>query len=182
MEDKTKEIVNDMISKNEIEIEKLNNELLLADEKRQEEINNELKSLYKEKRGLLSVLSDFGSLNKVRIWVFIYGVLQVIISSPLAIIIWSSIHSVLIDKLTPTIYQISINSSPAAAGTFLAFLYYLFPFLNIFLSWFLWAFVVRKSVRAENKTFICFWIIQGVLTLVLMVVMLFYLILPALRV
>ena len=153
----------------EVKLDELENKILIdpEDYDTQQEylsIKKEEKGYVKEKKSLQKELNSFDSsaLNKVSIWVIIFGIISIIISFPLITqILWLDAAQFIIDALAGAFSGVPTDSVLFRIIEFL--LIFIFPLILNLITWLL--FVNLVKTKTDNKAFSIMWIIQGVLSL-----------------
>ncbi len=113
-----------------------------------------IKELYKERNALKKKTKAKTAWDQVSSWIIFYGIFQIFISLPY--IPYDVISVWLVERIIlPAI------DSPMVI--FVLVCTYAFPFLNIILSWILYANVVKKEL--DKKVYLVFFVIQIVLVL-----------------
>jgi len=163
----------------DLEIEELSIKLENASEEDFPKYKEELKALYKKQKLLKKKMRS--GIENVRSWVWVYGVLQTIISSPLSILVWIQIFNSITKSFNDTLGKLGNNVSTTAYKAILSVVFFIAPALNVFLSWILYAFVVRKDVREERITYKIIWIVQASLTLISIIIALALIIIPTFK-
>lgn len=136
------------------------------------EIKKEIKDLERERKNLKknqSAKEEKTALDEVSIWVIVYGVLMTIICIPwISYNIWLDFTTVLIEVFTDSLNTVSANQK-FLVGVIYVLLIYALPLLLQLVSWILYTNVVKK--KTDKKVFKCFWIIQAILSVILMIYM-----------
>lgn len=148
------------------------NDDLLDDEYYQ--LKNEYKRIIKERKELKKELNsqDNSFLNKVSVWVIIYGVISLIISFPLiAGNLWLEFANVLISLLSESFSGLSSDDFIYKIVVFL--IIFSLPLLINMITWMVHINLIKS--KEDNKTFCVFWILQGLMSLGMIIYMCFQL-------
>ena len=151
---------------------KQNDESLLDEEYYQ--LKAEYKQIVKERKELKKQLKaqDTAFLSKVSVWVVLYGVLSVIISFPLiAGTLWLGFANMLITALQEAFSNLSQDNFIYDVVVFL--IIFSLPLLINLITWTVQINCIKT--KENNKVFCGFWIIQGVMSLGMIIYMCFQL-------
>lgn len=163
----------------EIQLDKIEDESLkendstLLDEKYYE-LKAQYKQVVKERKELRKQLKaeDTAFLSKVSIWVVLYGVASVIIAFPLiAGNLWLSFANLLIDLLQGAFAGLSSDDFIYKIVLFL--IIFSLPLLINIITWTVQINCIKT--KENNKVFCGFWIIQGLMSLGMIIYMCFQL-------
>ena len=130
----------------------------------------EYKQLRKERKLLVKEIQskDESKLNQVSLWVFIYGIIECLLSFPfIASTLWLDVANFLIDKLQGSFSNLYTDSP----------LYYIIVFLIIFavpliinlITWLVFSNCIKT--KENKKVYSIFWIIQGLMSLGMIIYM-----------
>lgn len=156
------------LDKIEDESLKQNDESLLDDEyyalkAEYKRINKERKQIKKE-----IAASDTSFLSKVSVWVVIFGVVSLIVSFPLiAGNLWLSFANLLIDALQGAFANLSSDDFMYKIVVFL--IIFSLPLLINVITWTVHINCIKT--KENNKVFCGFWIIQGLMSLGMIIYM-----------
>ena len=148
------------------------NEDLLDEEYYQ--LKSEYKQIIKERKALKKELNsqDNSYLNKVSVWVIIYGVISLIVSFPLiAGNLWLDFANMLISLLSGAFSGLSSDDFIYKVVVFL--IIFSLPLLINMITWMVHINLIKS--KEDKKTFSIFWIIQGVMSLGMIIYMCFQL-------
>lgn len=151
---------------------KENNQDLLDEE--YNKLKLEYKKINKERKELKKQLNsmDNSYFNKVSVWVIIYGIISVVISFPLiAGNLWLGFSNLLIDLLSGAFNGLSSNDFIYKVVVFL--IIFSLPLLINMITWMVHINLIKT--KEDNKTFCVFWILQGLMSLGMIIYMCFQL-------
>ena len=151
---------------------KQNDDSLLDEEYYQ--LKAEYKQIVKERNELKKQLKaqDTAFLSKVSVWVVLYGVLSVIIAFPLiAGTLWLGFANMLITALQEAFSNLSQDNFIYDVVVFL--IIFSLPLLINLVTWTVQINCIKT--KENNKVFCGFWIIQGVMSLGMIIYMCFQL-------
>lgn len=137
-----------------------------------QKIKEEIKSLEKERKELRKankVNEEKTALDQVSIWVICYGVIITLICLPIVSYnIWLEFSLWLIGALENVLGLVS-SSNKVLMYIVYGLIIYSLPLLMHLVSWELYLNFIKNEI--DRKLFIIIWIIQGILTLGLMIYM-----------
>lgn len=151
---------------------KQNDESLLDEEYYQ--LKAEYKQIVKERKELNKQLKsqDTSFLSKVSVWVVLYGVLSVIIAFPLiAGTLWLGFANILITALEGAFSNLSQDNFVYKIVVFL--IIFSLPLLINLVTWTVQINCIKS--KEDNRVFCGFWIIQGLMSLGMIIYMCFQL-------
>lgn len=126
-------------------------------------INNERKQMKKELNAM-----DTSKLNQVSVWVIIYGSLTVLISFPIITgSLWLQFANIVI-KMVSGMFS-NLHTDSAFYNIVLFLVIFAFPLLLNLLTWLLYNNFVKS--KTDKKVYITFWIIQGLMSLGMIIYM-----------
>jgi len=156
------------LDKIEEESLKQNDDSLLDEEYRA--LKAEYKAINKERRQIRKEINstDTSFLNKVSIWVVIYGIISVIIAFPLiAGNLWLGFANILIDALQGAFVNLSSDDLIYKIVVFL--IIFSLPLLINIVTWTIHINCIKS--KEDNKVFCTFWITQGLMSLGMIIYM-----------
>ena len=160
------------LDKIEDESLKQNDESLLDEEYYQ--LKAEYKAIVKERKELKKQLKeqDTSFLSKVSVWVVLYGVVSLIISFPLiAGNLWLGFANILITLLQEAFSNLSSDNFIYKVVVFL--IIFSLPLLINMITWTVQINCIKT--KENNKVFCGFWIIEGLMSLGMIIYMCFQL-------
>lgn len=138
--------------------------------KKYHELKHEEKKYYKQKKLLQKQLNglDTSALNKVSLWVVIYGVITILISIPLiASALWLDFANWIIDLLQGAFAGLNGDTFLYKVVVFLVI--FAFPLIINLVTWLLYVNLVKTKI--DKKVYAIMWIIQGVMSLGMIIYM-----------
>lgn len=143
------------------------------------ELKAEQKAIIAEQRALKK--AGRTGLDLVPIWMIIYGVVQIILNTPLARLIWPSAFEWILRKIVDPL-NVSFTELPKWLGiSILTLILFSVPILFCIISWLLYNFAVKKDNKVHKKAFISIWIIQSGLSLAMMIWIFVDMVAPSLK-
>lgn len=140
---------------------------MMSDEE-YEALKNEEKELRDRKKELKKSQSKDGFWDKIKIWMIVYAIVQFLICMP-----WGGLYQLTYATYETIISWIgtSMSNAPVNFQGFVQIMALLaFPILNVFLSWLLFAYVVKT--KFDKKVFAVIWGSQFLLTTISMLIVL----------
>ena len=138
------------------------------------ELKHEYKKLVKERNALKKELraNDTSFLSKVSVWVVIYGVISLIVSFPLiAGNLWLEFANLLIDLLSGAFENLS--SKDFIYNIVIFFIIFSLPLLINMITWTVYINLIKS--KEDKKVFSIFWILEGLMSLGMIIYMCFQL-------
>lgn len=163
------------IQKVEILIDKAEQEYLLDDENEElyakyKELKTEYKQLLKERKQILkeNAKQDQSTLEQVSMWVVIYGVISIIISLPfLTGQLWLSFANDIMSLFSTS--GLGLDPDDFIYKVLVFLIIFAFPLLLNVITWFIKNNFINK--KADKKVYIICWIIQGVMSIGMIIYM-----------
>lgn len=135
-----------------------------------QELKNEYKTLLKQRKTLLknNAKTDQSVLEQVSLWVVIYGVLSVIISLPILTgQLWLGVASKIVSLIVDA--NMGLSSEDFLYKLLIFLIVFAFPLLLNLVTWLLHNNLLKK--KSDKKVFNIFWIIQGVMSIGMIIYM-----------
>lgn len=137
-------------------------------------LKEEYKKLVKERKALKKELAskDSSFLSKVSVWIVIYGVISLVVSFPLiAGNLWLNFANLLIDLLSGVFENLSSQDFIYKVVIFL--IIFALPLLINVITWTVYINLVKT--KEDKKVFCGFWILEGLMSLGMIIYMCFQL-------